>query len=116
MTISLRATHDQFAAKEFLVVQFLDRSFRFFDRLHLNEGESLRALVMLVGHYFRVLHLTHTVEQIEEIALGCFEGEVAHVKTRGRYFDVLGLARGAHRTYGRSAVTGRRRTIPRGSG
>ena len=87
----LRAAHEQLAAEELLVVQLGDGAFRFFDGLHLHEGETFRALVVFVGHDFRVLHLADAVEELEEIALGRFEGQVADVKTRRGDFDDSGL-------------------------
>ena len=97
MTLGLCAAYDQFAAEELLVMQFVDCPLRFLDRLHLDEGESFRAFVMLVGHDLGVLHLADTVEEFEEVALGCFEGQVAYLKTRRGHFDGLGLARSSRR-------------------
>ena len=57
MLARFRTAHDQLAAEEFLVVQFLDGAFRLVDRLHLDEGEPFRALVVFVGHHLGVLHL-----------------------------------------------------------
>ena len=68
-----RTAHDQLAPEEFLVVQFLDGAFRLIDRLHLDEGEPFRALVVPVGHDLRVLDVADAVEQLEEIALGGVE-------------------------------------------
>jgi hypothetical protein len=75
------AAHDQSAAEEFFVVQFLNGPFRFLDGLHLNKRKTLRALVVPVAYYLRILHVPHAVEQFEEIALGGVEGQVAHVMT-----------------------------------
>ena len=87
MLARLCAAHDQSAAEEFLVMQFLHRAFRFLDGLHLHEGETLRALVVPVTYDLGILHVPHTVEQFKEIALGCVEGQVADVKTRRSDFD-----------------------------
>jgi hypothetical protein len=81
------AAHDQSAAEEFFVVQFLNGPFRFLDGLHLNKRKTLRALVVPVAYYLRVLHVSDAVEQFEEITLSGVEGQVAHVKTRGSDFD-----------------------------
>ena len=67
------AAHDQLSAEELLVVQFLNGAFRFLDGLHLHESETFRALVMPVAHNLGVLDMTHTVEQLEEVALRCVE-------------------------------------------
>ena len=82
-----RPAHDQLAAKEFLVVQFAHCALRFFHRQHLDESETFRALIVLVGHDLRVLHLAYAVEQLEQIALGRVEGKITHVKTRARDLD-----------------------------
>ena len=82
MLARFRAAHDQLAAQEFLVVQFLDGPFRFFDRQHLDEGKAFRTLIVLVGHDLRVLHLADAVEELEQVALGRFEGKIPDVKTR----------------------------------
>jgi len=63
------AANYQFAAKEFLVVQFLNRAFGFFDRLHLNERETLRPLVVTITDYFCVLNVPDAVEQVEQVTL-----------------------------------------------
>ena len=82
MTVGLRAADNQLAAQEFLVVQLRDSPFRFLDRLHLDERKTFRTFVMLVGHHFRVLHLTNSVEKLEQVALRRVEGQIADVKTR----------------------------------
>ncbi len=89
------AAHHELASEEFLIVQFLDRAFRFFGRQHLHEGKPFRALVVPVADYFRVLHLADAVEELEQIALSRIEGEIADVKTRRCDFDCFRLARGA---------------------
>ena len=63
------AADDQLAAKEFLVMQLGHRSLCFVHGLHLDESETLRALIMLVAHHFGVLHVANAVEEIKEIAL-----------------------------------------------
>jgi len=55
-------------------VQFIHRALGFLDRLHLDEGETFRALVVPIAHYFGVLHMADAVEELEEVALGCVEG------------------------------------------
>ena len=82
MLVRFRATHNQPATKEFLVVQFLHRAFRFFDGLHLHKGKTLRALIMAIAHDLGVLHVPDTVEQFEKIAFRSVEGKIANVKTR----------------------------------
>ena len=76
-------------------MQFRYRSFCFFNRLHLDESEPFRTLVMLVGHYFRILHLADPIEEIKQVALRGFEGEIADVETRRCYFDRFRFARDA---------------------
>lgn len=62
-------TYDQFATKEFLVVQFVDRSLGLVDRLHLHEGKPFRSLIMAVTDDFRVLDMTNPIKQVEQVAL-----------------------------------------------
>jgi len=81
------AAHDQPAAEEFFVVQFLYRASRFVDGLHLHKGKPFRALVVAITHDFRVLDVPDSVEQFEKIALGCVEGQVANVQTWRSDFD-----------------------------
>ena len=81
------AAHDQSAAEEFFVVQFLNGPLRFLDGLHLNKRKTFRALVVPVAYYLRILHVPDAVEQFEEIALSGVEGQVAYVKTRRSDFD-----------------------------
>src|ERR1043166_3044659 len=92
-----RAAYDELAAEEFLVVQFFDGAFGFFDRLHLHESETFGALVMAVAHYLGVLHVADAVEEFEEIAFRRLEGQVADVKPRRRDFNGLRFARGPRR-------------------
>jgi len=99
MFARFRAAHHKLASEEFLVVQLRYRAFRFFDREHLHEGETFRALVVPVADHFRVLHLANAVEELEQIALSRIEGEIADVKTRRCDFDCFRLALG---TDGRS--------------
>ena len=73
MTVGLGAAHHQFAAKEFLVVQFLHRAFRFLDGLHLHKGKPFGALVVPITYNLCVLNMSNAVEQFEEIALGGIE-------------------------------------------
>jgi hypothetical protein len=62
MLAGFRAADHEFAAEEFFVVQFLHRSFRFFDGLHLHKGETLGALVMPVTYDLGVLHVADAIE------------------------------------------------------
>src|ERR1051326_5839034 len=87
-----RAADHELASKEFLVVQFLDRALGFLDRLHRDENETFRALVVAIAHDFSVLHVADAVKELEEIALGCVEGQIAYVKTRRSDFDWLRFA------------------------
>ena len=77
----------ELAAKEFLVVQFFNRPFCFVDGLHLNESETFGALVVSVADYFCILDVTDSVKELEEIALGGVERQIANVKTRRCHFD-----------------------------
>lgn len=92
MFARLRAAHDQLAAEKLLVVQFRDCAFRFVDGLHLDKSETFRALVVAITHYFRVLHVADAVEELEEIAFRCVEGQVADVKSRRSDFDCFRFA------------------------
>ena len=92
MLAGLRATDHESAAEEFLIVQFLHGAFRFLNGLHLNERKTFRALIMPITYDLGVLHLPHTVEQFEEIALSGVEGQVADIKTRRSNFDRLRFA------------------------
>src|SRR2546430_2171227 len=69
MLAGLRATNHESAAEELLIVQFLHCAFRFLNGLHLNERKTFRALIMPVTYDLSVLHLSHAVEQFEEIAV-----------------------------------------------
>ena len=64
----LRTAYDQLAAEKLLVVQLRDCAFRFVDGLHLDKGETFRALIVAITHHFRVLHVADAVEELEEIA------------------------------------------------
>jgi len=92
MLIGLRAAHNEPATEEFLVVQFLHRAFGFLDGLHLDKRKTFRALVVPIAYDLRVLHVSNAVEQVEEIALGGVERQVANVETRRRDFNPFGLA------------------------
>src|SRR5436305_10226351 len=87
-----RAADPELAPEEFLIVQFLHRALGFVDRLHRDEGETFRALVVTVAHDLGVLDMAHAVEELKKIALGRVEGQIADVKTRRSDFDRLGFA------------------------
>jgi hypothetical protein len=82
MLIGFRAAHNKPATEEFLVMQFLDRAFRFLDSLHLHKRKTFRSLVVPIAYDLCVLYVSNTVEQVEEIALGGVERQVADVETR----------------------------------
>ena len=69
MLARLCAADYELSAKEFFVVQLLDGALRFLDGLHLNKGETFRALIVPVTYNFRVLDVANTVKQFEQIAL-----------------------------------------------
>ena len=73
MLVGFRATHNEPATEEFLIVQFLHSAFRFLDGLHLHKRKTFRALVVSIAYDLCVLHVSNTVEQVEEIALGSVE-------------------------------------------
>ena len=97
MLACLGTADHEFAAEEFLIVQFADRALRFLERLHLDEGESFGTLVVTIGYNLCVLHLSDAVEEFEQVALGRIEGEIAYVKTRRRHFDRFGFTSRAFR-------------------
>lgn len=73
MLVGFRAANHQPPAEEFLVVQFLYCALGFLDGLHLHKGKTLRALIVPIAYYLRVLHVSDAVEQFKEIALGGVE-------------------------------------------
>jgi hypothetical protein len=87
------AAHDQFAPKEFFVVQFLNSALCFLDRLHLNKSKTFGALVVAITDYLGVLDVSDTVEELEQVALGRVEGKIPDVKPGRRNFDRLRFAR-----------------------
>jgi len=89
----LGAAYHEFATEEFLVMQFLHGPLRFFDGLHLHKSKALRTLVMPVTYDLGVLHVADTVEELEEIALGRVERQIANVEPRRCDFDCLGFTR-----------------------
>jgi len=93
MLIGFRAAHNEPATKEFLVVQFLHRAFRFLDGLHLYKRKTFRALIVPIAYDLCVVYVANAVEQFEEIALGGVERQVANVETRRRDFNPFWLAR-----------------------
>ena len=90
--LALCAADHELATKEFFVVQFLDRSFGFVDRLHLHEGESFGALIVAIAHHLGILDVTDAVEQVEEVALRGVERQVADVEPWRCHFDRLRFA------------------------
>ncbi len=52
---------------------------------------------MAITYDLRVLHVSDTVEQLEEIAFCRIEREIANVKTGRRDFNPFGFARGSRR-------------------
>jgi len=86
------AAHHQLAPEKFLIVQFLHCALRFVDRLHLDERETFRALVVTIAHNLRVLDVPDAVKELEQIALGRIERQIANVKTRRSDFDRLRFA------------------------
>ena len=82
MLAGLGAADYQPAAEKFLIVQLFYGALCFLDRLHLYESKSFRALVVAITYDLGVLHVSDTVEQVEEIALCGIEREIANVKTR----------------------------------
>jgi hypothetical protein len=70
-------------------VQFLYCTLRFLNGLHLNESKALGALIVAIAHDLCVLDVANAVEELEEIALGRIEGQIADVKTRRSNFDRL---------------------------
>jgi len=71
--IGFRPAYDQPATEKFLVVQLLNRAFRFLDCLHLHKRKAFRALVVAVADYLGVLDVSNAIEQVEKIALGGVE-------------------------------------------
>ena len=92
MLVGFRAAHNEPATEEFFVVQFLNSAFRFLDGLHLDKRKTFRALVVPIAYDLCVLHVSNAVEQVEEIALGGIERQIANVETRRRDFNPLWLA------------------------
>jgi hypothetical protein len=73
-------------------VQFVHSALGFLDGLHLNKRKAFRALVVPIAYDLCVLDVSNTVEQVEEIALGGVERQVANVETRRRDFNPFWLA------------------------
>ena len=65
MLVGFCSAHNQPAAEEFLVVQFLHGAFRFLDGLHLHKSKTFRPLVVPVTYDLCVLHVSHAVEQFK---------------------------------------------------
>ena len=91
--IGFRAAHNEPATEEFLVVQFLHRTFRFLDSLHLYKRKTFRALVVPIAYHLCIVHVSDAVEQFEEIALGRVKRQVTNVETRRRDFNPFWFAR-----------------------
>ena len=94
MLIGFRAAHNEPATEEFLVVQFLHSAFRFLDGLHLHKRKTFRALVVPIAYDLGVMHVADAIEQVEEIALGGVERQVANVETRHVTSTCSGLRAG----------------------
>src|SRR5438045_9426455 len=80
MLARFRSAHHQLAAEELLVVQFRHGPLRFVHRLHLNEGESFRALVVFVSYDLGVLDRADAVDELEETALRRIEPQVPYIR------------------------------------
>ena len=93
MLARFRAAHEKLASEELLVMQLRDGSLRLRHSQHLDEGKTLRALIVFVSHDLRVLHLAYAVEKFKEVAFGGLERQVADVKTGCGDFDCFRLAR-----------------------
>jgi hypothetical protein len=74
MLTRLRAADHELATKELFVVQFLDGTFRFLDRLHLHESETFGPLIVTVTYDLGVFDMANAVEQLEEITLRRVKG------------------------------------------
>jgi hypothetical protein len=66
---SFGAADDQFPAKEFLVMEFLDGPTRFLDGCHLNERKAFGSLRILVANDLSISNLADAIKQLEKIAL-----------------------------------------------
>jgi hypothetical protein len=62
MLTRFRAADHEFATKELFIVQFLDGTLCFLDRLHLHEGETFGALIVTVAYNLGVLDMANAVE------------------------------------------------------
>src|SRR5262249_25276934 len=68
-------------------------AFGFLDGLHLYKRETFRALVVAIAYDLCVLDVSNTIEQVEKIALGGVERQVADIETRRCDFNPFWLAR-----------------------
>ena len=93
MLIGFRAAYDKPPTEKFFVVQFLHRALRFLDSLHLDKRKTFRTLVVPIAYDLCVVHVANAIEQVEEIALGGVERQVANVETRRRDFNPFWLTR-----------------------
>ena len=75
-------------------MQFFHGAFCFLDGLHLNKGKPFGTLVVPITYYFGVLHVSDTVEELEQIALGRVERKISDVETWRNNFDRLGFTLG----------------------
>ena len=82
MLTRLRAADHKFATKELLIVQFLDGTFRFLDRLHLHESETFGPLIVTITYDLGVLDMANAVEQLEEITLRRVKGQITDIEPR----------------------------------
>jgi hypothetical protein len=92
MLIGFGTAHHEPATEKFLIVQFVYCAFCFVNGLHLHKREAFRALVVPIAYDFSVLHVSNAGEQLEEIALGGVERQVADVKTGRGDFNSFRLA------------------------
>jgi hypothetical protein len=67
MLARLRATHDQLAPKEFLIVQFFHCPSGFLHGLHLDKGKPFGPLIVPVADYLGVLNVPNAVKQLEQV-------------------------------------------------